>query len=81
MTALCILCDEPFDDPSEVVAHINNGTEPVHQACLLRSIAGGINHQRGTCSCCGGDQPPDPPGLTRREAARVAFLYYQAKQR
>ena len=45
----------------------------VHYECHMRLVFGGANHQDGTCSCCGGSQPPDPPGLTKREAARLAM--------
>lgn len=46
-----------------------------HVECLLRQVVGGINHLRGNCTCCGGTEPPDPPGFTRREAARMAAEY------
>jgi hypothetical protein len=48
-----------------------------HYACHLRGIVGGVNHQQGRCTCCGGDLPPDPPELTRRQAAEAAVrLHY-----
>lgn len=43
-----------------------------HRECMLRMVVGGVNHQRGTCTCCGGTEPPDPEGATRREAAQIA---------
>ncbi len=46
----------------------------VHHECFVRMVRGGANHMDGTCTCCGGDQPPDPPGLTKREAARLSVL-------
>jgi hypothetical protein len=36
-------------------------------------ILGGINHLNGDCTCHGGTQPPDPPGVTRRDAARMVL--------
>jgi hypothetical protein len=48
----------------------------VHYDCHLRSIIGGLNHLRGRCTCYGGTEPPDPPDLTRREAARQAVAYW-----
>jgi hypothetical protein len=45
---------------------------PYHYACNLRITIGGVNHQRGGCSCCGGSLPPDPPELTARKAAELA---------
>lgn len=74
---VCMLCDEPL------LAH-----EPLapmharaHWECGLRAIVGGLNHLKGICSCCGGSEPPDPPGLSRREAARAAARYWKAQGR
>lgn len=50
---------------------------PMHHACFLRTFVGGVNHQRGTCFCCGGVDKPDPPGLTVREAAELAAEEHQ----
>lgn len=74
---LCQWCDEPILD-GERVANCNI---PMHEECGLRSILGGINHLLGLCTCCGGTQPPDPPGLTRREAALRATAYWYATRR
>jgi hypothetical protein len=49
---------------------------PMHHACFLRTFVGGVNHQRGTCFCCGGTDDPDPPGLTMRQAAELAAKEY-----
>lgn len=73
----CLWCEEPIvaGESGVLIPHVADGTvtdQPWHLECFLRSILGGINHQRGRCTCCGGDQPPDPPGLTKREAARLA---------
>jgi hypothetical protein len=46
--------------------------EPHHLECQIRSLLGGVNHLEGRCTCCGGTQPPDPPDVTRREAAILA---------
>jgi hypothetical protein len=43
-----------------------------HIECWLRMIVGGINHIFGRCECCGGTDPPDPPGLSKRDAAKLA---------
>lgn len=53
---------------------------PIHQECQLRSVVGGANHIAGLCICCGGNQPPDPPGLTRHEAALLARTAFEGKQ-
>lgn len=46
-----------------------------HRECLLRHVVGSVGHQLGKCSCFGGDYE-DPPGMTKREAARAAVAQY-----
>jgi len=77
----CLHCDEP-------IAAADNGVLlpllvqpcdtylPCHRECYERRLFGGVNHQRGRCTCCGGTEPPDQPGLSRREAARAAVAYW-----
>lgn len=45
-----------------------------HYECHLRRVIGGVNHQLHLCHCegCAGVLPPDPPHMTRREAAIAA---------
>lgn len=54
-----------------------------HRECGLRMILGSVGHLERRCSCfrpneskeesCDDDEPAgDPPGMTRREAARAA---------
>ena len=78
----CLWCSEAItaDDQGVSTPYLGEiGTDwcmrPMHLDCQLRSILGGINHQRGDCTCCGGVMPPDPPELTLREAARQAANY------
>jgi hypothetical protein len=52
---------------------------PYHYQCHLRGIIGGVNHQLGRCTCCGGTEPPDPPHLTVREAARAAVKLWRER--
>jgi hypothetical protein len=49
---------------------------PYHYECHFRSIIGGLNHLRGRCTCCGGTEPPDPPELSKREAAAEAVKFW-----
>ncbi len=42
-----------------------------HRECVLRVVAGSAAHQLGDCMCCGGRRH-DPPGMTKRAAARLA---------
>lgn len=66
----CIHCGEPIL-PGEALAPYTENT--AHWECGLRSVVGGVNHQKGLCTCClGGTLDPDPEGMTRREAARAA---------
>jgi hypothetical protein len=78
----CMLwCKEkvfPSDD-YHLVPHAGeegSGMRPWHRECWVRALLGGINHIKGTCTCCGGSQPPDPPGLNAREAATLVLAYY-----
>jgi hypothetical protein len=48
-----------------------NGDGRIHHECLIRAVVGSVGHQLRRCSCYGGDEE-DPPGLTKREAARLA---------
>ena len=76
--APCGWCEEPVQPASicEMVTHWEGGTWrrlPWHRECRVRSVLGGVNHLQGRCTCCGGTEPPDPPELTRRQAAIAAF--------
>ncbi|WP_028058301.1 hypothetical protein [Candidatus Solirubrobacter pratensis] len=86
---VCIHCEEDFsaggtDFPVYADSRFGDGAPgvyygngaPAHLECFLRAGIGGLNHLKGTCSCCGGDDPPDPPDLSRREAALQAVLYF-----
>jgi hypothetical protein len=70
----CLYCAEPIASDDFLAPDM---TPPAHFECGLRAIVGGVNHQKGTCSCCGGTDPPDPPDMTPREAARAAALYFK----
>lgn len=76
---VCVHCDEPIRDGEQGVirGYVSllgiQTPEPVHRECDLRMILGGINHLNGDCTCHGGTQPPDPPGVTRRDAARLVL--------
>ena len=69
----CTWCGERFtcDDPAA------NATGTLHIDCLLRTLVGGLNHQCGMCPCHGGEEPADPPAMTRREAAKAAAFYFR----
>jgi len=71
--AICPRCDEAIGPRDSGLTMMWNGEEkPLHYECHLRGIIGGVNHLRKNCTCCGGTEPPDPPELTKRQAARAA---------
>lgn len=75
---ICPYCDEPVLPTDRKGPYPVNGVD-VHWECGLRSAVGGVNHLNGNCSCCGGTLPPDPEGVTRREAARMAAQVWIAR--
>jgi len=70
----CFFCGESVAEDEDCGAM--PGT-PAHYECVIRSVIGGYNHLRGRCTCCGGTLPPDPPELSKREAASVAVAYWR----
>lgn len=71
----CRHCGEIFIEGDQGVADMFG--QPMHLDCHLRGIVGGLNHLRGTCTCCGGTDDPDPPNVSRREAARLAVIEWE----
>lgn len=82
---LCGRCDEPIgpDDSGLLIQHWGGADRgswrPHHYDCYFRGAIGGLNHLRGSCTCCGGTEPPDPPEMSKREAASAATAYWQAQ--
>ncbi|MDR6218318.1 hypothetical protein [Deinococcus soli (ex Cha et al. 2016)] len=75
----CAWCHDPISDGDGglMIPHLPGGPRPYHWQCHTRQITGGANHIRGQCTCCGGTEPPDPPGVTRREAAILAVIAFE----
>lgn len=76
---VCAYCKEPFSvhDADWPRHRMNPYTEQhMHPMCLMRSVWGSVGHQRGLCSCFGGDVE-DPPELTLRQAAMAAFFEHR----
>lgn len=71
---LCDYCEEEVT-PDEVTEQRLNG-KPVHAECIFRAISGSAAHQLRECSCFGGTRH-DPPGMTRRESAKLALATYR----
>jgi hypothetical protein len=75
---ICQLCHEPITADDRIGPY-RIDLQPIHWECGLRSVVGGLNHLNGLCTCCGGTLPPDPEGMTRREAARAAAQAWIAR--
>ena len=69
----CLWCDE-LVMPGDLMHSLLSG---YHYACALRTALGSIGHVHGTCSCyvTDGTHEDDPPGLTKRQAARMVADY------
>jgi hypothetical protein len=79
---VCLFCDEPIAWGDSLARHPINtedGLRIAHEECALRAVIGGINHLRGLCTCCGGTLEPDPPNVTKREAARLALAEWKRR--
>lgn len=81
---VCLWCEEPADfhaEPCQQIPTIEaDGSASMrlmHADCGIRSVAGSLGHQRGRCSCFGGDEE-DPAGVSRRLAARAAAIMLRA---
>lgn len=77
----CVWCREAILSQHAQSFHMYANGAQAHRECAQRSVVGGVNHQRGTCTCCGGTDDPDPPELSRREAAIAAAYYWEAIDR
>ena len=80
--ARCAEAIEAGDDGVLVPAlglETTHGSYAYHWECNLRGVIGGANHLRGLCTCCGGTEPPDPPQLSRRQAAKLAVALWQLR--
>lgn len=49
----------------------------LHRECLIRGTVGSLSHQMRLCSCyIMGSEEGDPPGLTPRQGALIAYRYF-----
>jgi hypothetical protein len=71
---LCSHCEERIE-AGDSGYYQAEGDYAFHEACYLRGMVGSVGHQLGTCSCHGGGDG-DPPGMSKREAARAAFQLF-----
>jgi hypothetical protein len=71
---ICQWCDEPVLPGQQNLVF---QTQAMHSECGFRPVAGSVGHILRRCSCCSKDNLGDPPGLTKREAARAAFVLWR----
>lgn len=79
---ICLRCEESIAAGDELCRHAMatmEGPRILHLECDVRGVVGGLNHLKGKCTCCGGTEPPDPPELSRREAAKQAYRYWMGQ--
>jgi hypothetical protein len=76
---LCIHCEEAVEEKDSGIIYAG-GSTPAHIECFMRGIAGSVAHQEKRCSCyVHGADEGDPPGMTKREAARAAYSLFQRR--
>lgn len=76
MESICPLCEEIVTQEEAVYKAFHpSGLRAIHYECELREVIGSVGHQKGTC-VRGEDGEDDPPGMTKREAARAAAKYF-----
>jgi hypothetical protein len=82
VTMCCSYCEERIGPEDNGQVTIVDGTpiQAVHQECLLRMVLGSLGHQQRKCSCYGGTAE-DPPGMTKREAAKATVDYLYSRGR
>jgi len=74
----CLWCGE-LVVPGDLMHSLLPG---FHYACALRSTLGPIGHLQRTCGCYvkDGTAESDPPGLTKRQAARLVADYVRQQE-
>jgi hypothetical protein len=74
----CPWCDDPVL-PGDLRHALTPG---YHYACALRATLGSIGHIHKRCSCFvkDGTAEDDPPGLTKRQAARLVADHVRQQQ-
>lgn len=76
----CEHCGEPISARDDISGMILNA-RAVHHECGARIVLGSVAHVEGRCSCyVEGAEDTDPPGMTKRQAAKAALAAYLAKR-
>jgi len=83
-TAPCAWCEQFFgeDDSGLLMPCLTRDGAiymPWHQDCFLRTISGSVAHQEQRCSCFGGTEPDEDPGLSKREQAEQAVKLWRKR--
>ena len=81
--SLCAHCGEPIlpherRPPIETLSTDGDSVE-YHYECSFRMFMGSVGHLRGECSHHGVEDVSED-GMTRRQAAKAAWTYFQEKQ-
>ena len=74
--ASCSYCDDLIEEHDMGTIGIDGSIW--HYECSIRAAVGSVGHQAHECSCYGGVDAGDPPGLTQHEAALAAERYHRA---
>ena len=82
----CSWCNEPIGE-GEIGMVLDHYGETVseayyHRECLMRSIIGSVEHQKGECSCANPSvlhQECAEEPMSKREAAKAAWEHYEQK--
>lgn len=82
----CPHCNEPIapgDTSGPIITRIGADGRVdcprLHLECSMRSVIGSVGHLLGKCSCPGGTgEMDDPPGMTKREAAKAAYELWRS---
>jgi len=68
----CLWCEETIA-PGDLM---HSALPGYHYACAMRAMLGPIAHVQHRCSCyVSGSEEHDPPGITKRQAARIVADY------
>lgn len=78
-SSCCLFCDEPHM-PCEDAVPINAGANFMHRECFFRSMIGSLGHQLGFCGCTG-EEDTSEIGISKREAAILAFDFFKRERR
>lgn len=70
----CIYCGEEVLEDEQ---HPHYALQSIHKECGIRQAIGSVAHISHRCACdVPGSSEGDPPGLTKREAAKAAVSLY-----